>query len=166
MDLGSILLILAATLLTGLVITRPFANRRTQQAPLVAHKDLAGTERERSQLLAERDRALTALQELEFDARLGKIPAEDYPQQRAVLVQAGAEALRKLDELAKLDSEKSTESQMQPRRLPSHGEDEIEQLLALRRRTREEKSAGFCCKCGYSLQKSDRFCPKCGSPVD
>ena len=50
-----------------------------------------------SALLAERDRLLNALQELDFDYTLGKIPGEDYPAQRAVLLQRYADALRKLD---------------------------------------------------------------------
>ena len=42
-------------------------------------------------------------------------------------------------------------------------DDAIEVMLSDRRRARQEKSGGFCPKCGRSLQKSDRFCPKCGA---
>jgi rubrerythrin len=42
-------------------------------------------------------------------------------------------------------------------------DDELEVLLAKRRRERQEKSAGFCPQCGGPVQKSDRFCPKCGT---
>ena len=42
---------------------------------------------------------LTALSELDFDYTLGKIPEEDYPVQRTVLLQKGAGLLRQLDDL-------------------------------------------------------------------
>ena len=50
-------------------------------------------------LLANRENALNALQELDFDFKLGKIPAEEYSIQRASLLQMGAEVLRRLDEI-------------------------------------------------------------------
>jgi len=43
--------------------------------------------------------------------------------------------------------------------------DSIEDQIAARRRAREEKSVGFCPKCGRPLQKSDKFCPKCGTAL-
>ena len=49
--------------------------------------------------MAERDRVINSLQELDFDFKLGKIPDEDYPAQRAELLQKGADILRKLDAL-------------------------------------------------------------------
>ncbi len=42
-------------------------------------------------------------------------------------------------------------------------DDELEMMLSNRKRARQEKSAGFCPKCGGPLQKSDKFCPKCGA---
>ena len=47
----------------------------------------------------------------------------------------------------------------------SDPDDELEALLANRRRERQEKSAGFCPQCGGALQQSDRFCPKCGASL-
>jgi hypothetical protein len=46
-----------------------------------------------------RIRELTALQELEFDNMLGKVPEEDYPVQRAELMRSGEAILRELDQL-------------------------------------------------------------------
>ena len=53
---------------------------------------------ERLQLLDERDRALAALKELEFDHRTGKIGDEDYRALVGPLRQAAARALRALDD--------------------------------------------------------------------
>ena len=47
----------------------------------------------------------------------------------------------------------------------AEADDDLEVLLANRRRARSEKSAGFCPKCGGPVQKSDRFCPKCGTTL-
>jgi hypothetical protein len=89
MDIGSIFLILGLLVLVSLFIIYPLFER---SATAVSQE-----EHEYSALLAERDRLLNALQELDFDYTLGKIPEEDYPAQRAGLLQRGAEVLRLLD---------------------------------------------------------------------
>ncbi len=177
-DLGSIFLVVALALLVSLFISRPFFSRAAS-ARLVEAKRQANTQadHERSALLAERDRLLTALQELDFDNALGKIPAEDYPAQRAELLHAGAEVLRKLDQFEQSSSGGSAEDRMEQAaaaqradarlrpRLPAADQDELESLIAARRRARQEKSAGFCPKCGRPLQQSDKFCSGCGTTV-
>jgi hypothetical protein len=57
----------------------------------------APPERERIALEEERDRALGALKELEFDHRTGKVSDEDYRAQVGPLRRRAAEALRALD---------------------------------------------------------------------
>ena len=52
--------------------------------------------RRRIELAEERDRALAALKELEFDHRTGKITDEDYRDQVGPLRRRAAEALRSL----------------------------------------------------------------------
>jgi hypothetical protein len=149
MDIGSIFLILA--LLTAVVL---FISR-----PLLEHRPAAGRRKQPGQtlsaLLAERDRVIDALQELDFDSTLGKVPAEDYPAQRNALLQQGAEVLRQIDALA---------PQTPPEGLlvSPTADDALEAAIAARRRARQEKSAGLCPGCGKTVQKSDRFCPKCG----
>jgi hypothetical protein len=177
MDIGSILLILAMLILVGLFIARPLFDRQA----VIVNGRTRREDHELSSLLAERDRVLNALQELDFDYSLGKIPEEDYPAQREALVSYGAMVLRKLDELqAKPDAsgvEERLELAIAARRaeavqagpppavtaaLPLLEDDEIEARLASRRRERKDKSAGFCPQCGRAVQKSDRFCPGCG----
>jgi uncharacterized membrane protein len=55
----------------------------------------------RLELVEERDRALAALKELEFDHRTGKITDEDYRREIGPLRQAAAAALRDLQDDAK-----------------------------------------------------------------
>jgi cytochrome c-type biogenesis protein CcmI len=62
-----------------------------------ALEDLAPAERRRLELAEERDRALAALKELEFDHRTGKVSDEDYRSLVGELRRDAAEALRALD---------------------------------------------------------------------
>lgn len=180
MDFGSLLLLLALCLLVALFIARPLLERQSGE--------ISQAEHDRSHWLAERDRALTALQELDFDYSLGKIPEEDYPTTRAWLVQSGVDTLRKLDELQSVEIGSSAgdriEAALAARRaeraavaapavqVGGNGQnqartpdDDIETLIAERRRQRNGKAAGFCHKCGGPVQKSDQFCPKCGAKL-
>jgi hypothetical protein len=59
--------------------------------------DLDETERRRLQLLEERDRALGALKELEFEHRTGAVSDEDYRTQLGPLRRDVAAALQALD---------------------------------------------------------------------
>ncbi|MBN1147392.1 MAG: zinc-ribbon domain-containing protein [Anaerolineales bacterium] len=177
MDLGSLFLILALLILVGLFISRPLLERQET----LAEVSLVSQDRERSALLAERDRILNALQELDFDHALGKIPEQDYPGQRAFLLQRGADVLRRLDSLQPEVEEAQdkmgvyAEAAIARRSQPAAGrgvsaavaapDDELEVLLANRRRVRQEKAAGFCPQCGGPVRKSDRFCPKCGATM-
>jgi hypothetical protein len=174
MDIGSLFIILALFVLVGLFVSRPFFEKKA--------KAISENEHDLSALLAEKDRTLTALQELEFDSALGKIPEEDYPRQRELLVQRGADVLRQLETLQGLElagsPEKRLEAAIAERRISgqvalagngngggNHPDDPVEALIATRRRNRQGKAAGFCHKCGRPLQQSDRFCPKCGAEI-
>src|SRR5574340_807866 len=76
MDLGSVMLILALALGVGIFVSLPLARRDANEKLVADRKKLDSTDHVRSSLLAERDRLITALQELEFDQALGKIPEE------------------------------------------------------------------------------------------
>ncbi len=198
MDIGSIFLILALFIVVALFITRPLFEPRSVQAA----GDVALQDHTLSSLKAERDRVLNALQELDFDNALGKIPEADYPVQRARLMEYGAGVLRQIDELeAAAGSGSSAEAQAADARLEAaiaaraamsgHGtqqaagstaraqgngvrnpaaavaapDDNLEMILADRRRARQEKSTGFCPRCGNPMRQSDQFCPKCGARI-
>ena len=178
MDIGSIFLILGLLVIVVLFITRPFFEKKAAAVTRQEH--------EYSALLAERDRILNAIQELDFDNALGKIPEADYPTQRAALLQRGADILRQLDamraEILTDDDEVRIEAAIAVRRVETEGlqtvpngmsvrpvavspDDDLEALIASRRRKRSEKAGGFCHQCGRPIQKSDRFCPGCGATL-
>jgi hypothetical protein len=172
MELGAFFLVLAVGLAVGLYVSQPFLQRRFRRIPVEAQ--------EISALMAERDRVINSLQELDFDFNLNKIPAEDYPIQRAELLQKGAEVLKKLDELTPtslLSATKSTtadqiESAGTARRadmsaapVSPRDDADVEAQIAARRKSRKEKSGGFCPRCGKPMLLSDRFCPHCGKSI-
>lgn len=88
MAIGSILLILALLLMAALFVARPLLNADAASFP---------DEAERSAWLAERERILEALLELDFDQQMGKVPEEIYALQRQQLLGEGAKILQKLD---------------------------------------------------------------------
>jgi len=172
MEIGSFFLLLALVIPVALFIARPLLDK--EAAAVTPEEDIQ--EHELSALLAERDRILTALEELDFDNALGKIPEGEYEPTRERLLAQGVEVLRKIDAIdpitADPEMEERIEAAIAERREATAGtryavvvdaDDEVELQLAARRRTREGKSAGFCPKCGRPIQESDRFCPKCGN---
>ena len=168
MELGSIFLVLAVLVLVGMYLYAPFMSRARRMATNEMH--------ETSALKAERDRVINSLQELDFDHKLGKIPAEDYPEQRAELLKKGAEILRQLDELEPIlssarDAESRIEKAAASKRADSSStatelnDDDIEAMIAARRKQHKSKSAGFCPSCGKPVLVSDSFCPSCGKSL-
>jgi hypothetical protein len=169
MDLGAILLLIALLLGVGLFLA----------APLMSRSDRAVSQEasEVSSLLAERDRVITSLQELDFDFKLGKIPDEDYPSQRSILLRKGVDILRKLDTLAPTivpAGSAAADANTRLERAAAAGmagaggrgsqldDASLESMLAARRATRPAKSAGFCPRCGKPVQVTDQFCSNCG----
>jgi NADH pyrophosphatase NudC (nudix superfamily) len=168
MQLTAIFFTLAVFILVAIYLYAPFMERRATQVTEEEH-DL-------SALMAERDRVINSLQELDFDFKLGKIPEEDYPSQRASLLQKGADILRAIDSIAPQpasaqDADSRIEKAIAARRAdasmsaPAVDDDDIESMIAARRKGRKERSSGFCPKCGKPVMVSDRFCPSCGKSL-
>ena len=169
MDIAAIFLTLAVLIVVGIYLYAPFSERRARRVTEEEH--------ELSALMAERDRVINSLQELDFDFKLGKIPDDDYPTQRTNLLQKGAEILRKIDEIAPPPAaankaEDRIEKAIVARRADSSvakpeatTDDEIESMISSRRKGRKNKTAGFCPKCGKPVMVTDRFCPACGKSL-
>lgn len=167
MELTAIFFSLAVLVLVGIYLYAPFMERRARRVTEEEH--------ELSALMAERDRVVNSLQELDFDFKLGKIPEEDYPAQRASLLQKGADILRKIDALApsgtQVDTETRIERAIAARRTDASvasveiSDDDIEAMISSRRKVRKEKAAGFCPRCGKPVMVTDRFCPSCGKSL-
>lgn len=168
MQLTAIFFTLAILILVAIYLYAPFMERRARRVTEEEH--------ELSTLMAERDRVINSLQELDFDFKLGKIPEEDYPLQRSTLLQKGADILRQIDDLAPQpasaqDADARIEKAIAARRAdasvvkPELNDDDVESMVAARRKAHKEKSSGFCPKCGKPVVVSDRFCPSCGKSL-
>jgi hypothetical protein len=160
MEIGAIFLLLVVLVIIVLFIAQPFSGKWRIKPQ---------NSREISALLAERERALNALQELDSDHALNKVPAEEYSAQRASLLQKGSDILRKLDELQgsqikPLEKPINTAPAPIPAKLLS--DEDLEDLVARRRSSNPKKSAGFCSRCGKPILQSDLFCPSCGQVVN
>jgi hypothetical protein len=168
MELTAIFFSLAVLIIVGIYLYAPFMERRARRVTEEEH--------ELSALMAERDRVINSLQELDFDFKLGKIPEDDYPTQRASLLQRGAEILKKIDALApQLVSTQDTEARLEKAIAARRADgavvtapvtdDDLEAMISARRKSRPKKSAGFCPRCGKPVMVSDRFCPSCGKSL-
>jgi hypothetical protein len=156
----AILLLMGVLVLVGIYVAQPFTKhwRVKEQSPLQV-----------SSLLAERERALTALIELDFDNVIGKIPAEEYSTQRASLILKGSDILRQLDEIQGTQPtqvHKLLEPTAAEQNAPDLSDEDLEDLVAKRRSKRQQKTAGFCPNCGKPILVSDLFCPSCGQIVN
>jgi hypothetical protein len=80
-----------------IVVALPFLRRPGLSATEDRLEQLDADERRRLELAEERDRALAALKELEFDHRTGKVSDEDYRRLVGPLRRRAAEALKALD---------------------------------------------------------------------
>ena len=90
-------LAIAAILAVAVVVfvARPFLRDPSPASDRL--DELAPEARERLALAEERDRALAALKELEFDHRTGKVSDDDYRAQVGPLRRRAAEVLRALE---------------------------------------------------------------------
>lgn len=166
MQIGSLILLLGLLASVAWFVGQPFV-RRGPRRNLVDDNEL-------SSLLAEREQVLDALQELDFDHSMGKVPAEEYPAQRAALLKKGAAILRQLDAI-KTGQPANPQSEADYELRITQGadiqianwspDDEIEALVAARRASRKVRSGGFCPACGRPVLAPDRFCPACGKAV-
>jgi hypothetical protein len=168
MEITAILVSLAILILVAVYLYAPFVQGRARRVTEEEH--------ELSALLAERDRVINSLQELDFEYKLGKVPEEDYPAQRASLLQKGADILRQIDSIAPepasvQDVDARIEKAIAARRADAPlvkaevSEEDLEAMIAARRKGRRERSSGFCPKCGKPIMASDRFCPSCGKSL-
>jgi len=94
---------------------------------------------------------LSALRDLDFDYKIGKVGEDDYVPARAQLLAQAAHYMEQLDE-----KESTLEEMIQKRRVSKDVNcSECGALL--------ETNQFFCSKCGFQVNKVD--CPSCGEKV-
>lgn len=156
MDIGSILAILAVAIFAFAFIARPFFEKKGIKDTYYG--------RELSSLLAERERILTILQELDMDYAMGKIVERDYDDQRSNLVTRGATVLKNID-LQRAEQnlhQESGEADSAAEQLESL----IEAAITQKRKTKPTGTlSNFCGQCGNALHAGGQFCSRCGEPI-
>lgn len=161
MDIGSLLLLLALIIAVAAFVASPLRVRRGSYG-------LRQEDHEISELLAERERVLEAIEELELDNAMGKVPEELYPIQRDALVKRGADVLRLLDERTQTPVGAEVEAVV-----AKVQDDPLEALIAARRErqavasgsSNHKAKAKFCPSCGSKVQADDQFCTSCGTKL-
>jgi hypothetical protein len=160
MELGTIFLIIGVLVIVIVFVAQPFTTHWRARAQ---------SSHEISALLAERERAINALLELDADNSIGKVPAEEYSSQRASLVRKGADILRQLDEIQKVQPvfvKETVKPVLAETYSNAPSDEDLEDLIYKRRTIRQLKTAGFCSNCGKPVSKSDQFCPSCGQIIN
>ena len=146
-----------------------------------------------AELTAQRDAALKAIKDLEFDQQTGKVSAEDFPVYDRRLREQALEAMQRLDAYqAAQQTAVKTQHQVRATALDDEIETEIAALrhpvvtpsvtvadldqrleaeIAAQRTDGQRSSAPvaaarrFCAQCGQPLRPTDRFCGVCGTAV-
>ena len=131
MDISAAFLLLALVVMVGVFIAQPFTERYTRY--------ITSQDREFSALMAEHERIISALQDLDLDQSLGKIPAGDYPTQRASLIKRGAAILERIDGYQAQGKVRDAEGRLEA---TSASDEDLEPMISARRNARKEGSGG------------------------
>lgn len=143
MEIASILVAAAILIPAAAYIARPLITDRFSENGQLSSQG--------SRLFAEKDRILDAIEELDMDHAMGKVPEQHYQIRREALVASGIQTLKDLDEIRP-----ATEDPI------DHLELEIQQAAALVRGAAVDE---FCPQCGTKATSGDRFCTNCGNDL-
>jgi rubrerythrin len=151
MALSSFLIVLVIFILAGFVIIRPF----------LVEVDTRGTTlpRKNDSLLAEKERLLSSIEDLDLEYDLKKISSREHTRNRDILLSQAAEVLMKLDKL-----EKTAPVEKRISSAPS-GEDDLEKMIKARRRELKGEKSSYCSHCGKTVKPDDQFCGQCGEKL-
>lgn len=132
MELTSILIGMLLFAVIAYIIYQPFREKKR-----------TGTKRRKTGTSpkVQREAVLSALRDLDFDFKTGKVTEEDYVPLRAQLMEEAARSMERVSE----------------------EEDKFEALIESRRRTLQKGPT--CGTCGTALEDGQRYCAKCGSAV-
>lgn len=147
MTLTSFIIVLFIFIMAGLIVLRPFLDG-------VGGK-ISRTAGVYDSLLAERERLLSAIEDLDLDLELKKISSAEHDQDRNTLLLQAADVLKELDRVSKPKSGKKAH-------VKDKGDDELEKMIQDRRKKLKEQKAITCSSCGNAIAADDQFCSNCG----
>jgi NADH pyrophosphatase NudC (nudix superfamily) len=178
MTTGSILLGLALVVIVGLYVARPLLAPKVDSRP---KKSIY------NDLLANKEFYLIQIKSLELDYSTGKIPEEEYQQQRAALVAEAAATLKRIDEIeaAATQTDPQPEANLAPISPEMDVDADIEAAVSRLRHSHhapappglerglaapvalsaERSEPKFCPQCGQATDLGDKFCVNCGTKI-
>ena len=151
MTIGSFFIVLLIFILTGVFILRPF----------LVKEEISGRSSSSiyDSLIAERERLLSAIEELDLELELNKISSKEHSRNRDLLLAEAAGVLKKLDKQGKqVKTQKSTQKVEVPG-------DDLEKMIAARRKELQSNKSRSCPNCGKDVQQDDQFCSHCGESL-
>ena len=151
MEFSSLLIVIFIFVLSGIFIMRPFlVDEKTPRK--------AGSSRNDS-LMAEKERLLLAIEELDLELELEKISSEEHHRNRDILLAEAADVIKQLDKLQKPSSTKKKTSK------PKKADDDLERLIDERRQQLKNEKSLVCPACGKTVDKGAQFCSHCGEAL-
>jgi len=136
------LVIMAAALgAIGLYVSAPLLKERRVEKMLADYYE----ETALHHLLSRKDSIYTAIKDLEFDHKTGKLSDEDYAELREKFEQQAAAILKEIDDL---QSGKRAASSKKSKTA-----------------VKAETKVRFCSACGQKVEPGAKFCPACGERV-
>lgn len=137
-----VLVIMAAALGgIGLYVGAPLLKERRAEKMLADYYE----ETELHHLLSRKDSIYTAIKDLEFDHKTGKLSDEDYSELREKFEQQAAAVLKEIDDLQSGKSAAGSKKR--------------------KAAAKKEAKARFCSACGQEIKVEAKFCPACGERV-
>ena len=148
MTMTSLFIVLLIFILSGLFIMRPF----------FVKSGFSGRSSSSiyDSLIAERERLLSAIEELDHELELTKISTEEHSRNRDLLLAEAAEVIKKLDK------QKKTGKKSKHAPAPEESRDDLEKMIAARRNELQKDKTQSCPTCGKGIKEGDQYCSNCG----
>jgi hypothetical protein len=150
MTASALIIVLFIFILTGLIVLRPFFDKDYGK-----QKASSGVY---DSLLAEQERLLSAIEELDLDLELKKISSTEHELDRQNLLTQAADVLRELDKYSK-----PKKSKVKSDKTVSSTDDDLERMIEKRRKQIQAQRTEICSNCGEKIEPGDQFCSQCGS---
>lgn len=152
MEFSSLLIVIFIFVLSGMFIMRPFmVNEKTPRK--------SGSGRTDS-LIAEKERLLLAIEDLDLEFELDKISNQEHNRNRDILLAEAADVIKQLDKIQKTGSSKKKKTSSSGK-----ADDGLEKMINERRQQLKNERSLMCASCGQSVDKGSRFCSHCGEAL-
>ncbi len=151
MEFSSFLTVVMIFVLSGIFILRPFfvedETKRKSGSPKM------------DSLMADKERLLLAIEELDQEFELEKIPSIEHNRNRDILLSEAAEVIKQLDKFQKPSSSKKKTLS------PPKADDDLERMITKRRQQLKSEKSQKCPHCGKAVVRGGQFCSHCGEAL-